>query len=156
MRRSRQQIDRTECDRVLRDCTHGVLAICGDGVHPYAVPLSYAYDGKAIYFHSAKSGHKLDEIAANPCASFCVVEKDDIVPEEYTSYYRSVIAFGAVSEIVGDDAMAALRLLCEKYSPGLDHADELSRCGGRVTMLRLDIDYISGKEAIELVRARRP
>ncbi len=156
MRRSRQQLDRSECDRILRDCTHGVLALCGDGLHSYAVPLSFAYDGVAIYFHSAKSGHKIDEISANPNASFCVVEKDDIVPEEYTSYFRSVIAFGSITEILGEEAMAALKLMCEKYSPGLDHTEELAKCGSCVTMLRFDISYISGKEAIELVRNRMP
>lgn len=156
MRRSRQLLDRPECDRILHVCTHGILALCGDSSHPYAVPLSYAYDGTYIYFHSAKSGHKLDEIAANPNASFCVVEKDDIVPEEYTSYFRSVIAFGSISEIAGDETTSALKLMCEKYSPGLDHAEELAKCGGRVTMLRFVISHISGKEAIELVRNREP
>ncbi len=155
MRRSKHQLDPTESDRILRVCIHGVLALCGDGVHPYAVPLSYVYDGSAIYFHSATSGHKLDEIAANPNVSFCVVEKDDIVPEEYTSYFRSVIIFGRISEICDDEAMSALKLMCEKYSPGLDHAEEFTKCVDRVKMLRLDIDHISGKEAIELVRNRK-
>ncbi len=76
------------------------------------------------------------------------MEKDDIVPEEYTSYFRSVIAFGSISEIFGDEAMAALKLMCDKYSPGLDHTEELAKCGARVTMLRFDIFHISGKEAI--------
>lgn len=155
MRRPKQQLDRDECDRILRVCTHGVLALCGDGIHPYAVPLSFAYDGSAIYFHSAKAGHKLDEISANPNVSFCVVEKDDIVPEEYTSYFRSVIAFGAISAIQDSEAMDALKLMCEKYSPGLDHTEELAKCGNRVNMLRLDIEHLSGKEAIELVRSRK-
>lgn len=154
MRRSKQLLDRSECDRILRYCTHGVLALCGDGSHPYAVPLSFVYDGSAIYFHSAKTGQKLDEIVANPNASFCVVEKDDIVPEEYTSYFRSVIVFGTISEIVGDDAITGLKLMCEKYAPRLDHTEELARCGGRVKMLCLDIEQITGKEAIELVKNR--
>nr|WP_277422240.1 hypothetical protein [Brachyspira hampsonii] len=30
----------------------------------------------------------------NNKVSFCVIEKDDIKPKEYTTYYRSVIIFG--------------------------------------------------------------
>lgn len=152
MRRFKQELGREECERVLGVCTHGVLALCGDGVHPYALPLNYVYDGKAVWFHSAVSGRKLDEIASNPNASFCVVEQDEIVPEEYTSYFRSVMVFGKL-EIVTDEveALHGLKLLCVKYSPGLDHTEELARCANRVKMLRLDIEHISGKEAIELV-----
>lgn len=155
MRRFRQELGQDECEKVLNLCTHGVLALCGDGVHPYAVPLSFVYDSGNIWFHSAICGQKLDEIASNPHASFCVVGQDVIMPEEYTSYFRSVIVFGTI-EIVDDEAEAlyGLKLLCVKYSPGLDHAEELAKCGNRVKMLRLNIEHISGKEAIELVNEK--
>lgn len=154
MRRFKQELGREECERVLGVCTHGVLALCGDGVHPYAVPLNFVYDGNAVWFHSATSGQKLDEIAANPHASFCVIEQDEIVPEEYTSYFRSVMAFGKTEIVTGDNALHGLKMLCVKYSPDLDHTEELAKCGNRVTMFRLNIEYMSGKEAIELVRNR--
>lgn len=47
-----------------------------------------------------------------------------------------------------------LLLLCEKYSPGVDSDDEISQCISRVAVLRLDIDSMTGKEAIELVKKR--
>lgn len=153
MRRFKQELGREECERVLKTCTHGVLALCGDGVHPYAVPLNYVYDGDSVWFHSATSGQKLDEIVANPHASFCVVEQDVIVPEEYTSYFRSVMVFGKVEPVADEaEALNGLKLLCVKYSPDLDHTEELAKCGHRVKMLRLNIEHISGKEAIELVK----
>ncbi|MDE5982020.1 MAG: hypothetical protein K2G92_02780, partial [Duncaniella sp.] len=52
-------------------------------------------------------------------------------------------------------ASSGLLLLCEKYSPGIDPDDEISKCIGHVTVLRLDIDCMTVKETIELVRKRK-
>ena len=96
LRRKRQALSETDCSDILKRGTSGVLALMGDGGYPYAVPMSYVYDGEKLYFHCAKSGHKLDAIAGNPKASFCVVDRDQVVPEEYTTYFRSVIVFGTM------------------------------------------------------------
>ncbi|MFV0411841.1 MAG: pyridoxamine 5'-phosphate oxidase family protein, partial [Oscillospiraceae bacterium] len=65
MRRKKQVLSAEECVEVLNRGTSGVLAVLGDGGYPYAVPLSYVYQGNKIFFHSARTGHKLDAIAAN-------------------------------------------------------------------------------------------
>ena len=62
MRRKKQALSQEACSVVLEKGTSGVLAVSGDNDYPYAVPLSYVYDGEKIYFHCAKSGHKLDAI----------------------------------------------------------------------------------------------
>ena len=80
-----------------------MLAVLGDSGYPYAVPLSYVYAEGRLYFHCAKTGHKLDSIARDPRVSFCVVDQDQIVPEEYTTYFRSVIVFGRASVIDDDE-----------------------------------------------------
>lgn len=157
MRRRRQQLGREECERILRKMTSGVLAVCGADGWPYAVPLSFVYDDGMIYFHSAVKGHKLEVLAENPRASFCVVEKDDVVPEEFTTYFRSVIAFGT-ARIMTDDGekLAALRLLADKYSPGdtRRREEEIAKGFGRLVMVAISVERMTGKEAIELVRAR--
>lgn len=84
MRRKRQLLSQEDAQKILYQGTFGVLAVSGDDDYPYAVPLSYVYDGQKIYFHSAKSGHKLDSISKNPKVSFCVIDKDQIVPDKYT------------------------------------------------------------------------
>ena len=94
MRRKKQQLEEARCVEILKKASSGVLAVLGEGGYPYAVPLSFVYEEGKIYFHSAKNGHKLDAIARENKASFCVIAQDDIVPEEYTSYFASVIAFG--------------------------------------------------------------
>lgn len=41
MRRSRQQLSKSECDAILSMATSGTLALLGDNGYPYAVPISY-------------------------------------------------------------------------------------------------------------------
>ena len=65
--------------------------------------------GTKLYFHCAKAGHKLDAIRAQPKASFCVIDQDQIVPAEYTTYFRSVIAFGTVRILEDEQAKSARR-----------------------------------------------
>ena len=153
MRRNRQQLSREECERILDRCTSGVLALTGDGGYPYAVPLSYVYADGAIIFHSAAEGHKVDAIRRDNRCSFCVIEQDDIRPAEFTTYFRSVIAFGRIHILEDtDEKVQALRLLGRRYSPndepGLQH--EIDKSLDRVLLLRLEIDHLSGKQAIEL------
>ena len=82
MRRVRQQLTTEDCEEILRSATSGTLAVLGDGGYPYAVPLSFVYADGIIYFHSAKSGHKIDAIKNHDKASFCVIAKDEIHGEE--------------------------------------------------------------------------
>ena len=156
MRRHRQQLSREECERILGRCTSGVLALTGDGGYPYAVPLSYVYADGAIIFHSAVEGHKVDAIRRDSRCSFCVIEQDEIKPAEFTTYFRSVIAFGRI-QILEDDneKVQALRLLGSRYSPGDEHGlqHEIDKSLDHVLLLRLDVEHLSGKQAIELVRA---
>lgn len=158
MRRKKQELSRQEVADILHNGTSGVLALMGDNEYPYAVPISYVYDSGRIYFHSAKSGHKIDAIQRNAKASFCVVDKDLVVPEEYTTYFRSVIAFGQIQVIEDDlEKRAAIEKLAIKYAPG-DNAENrnhaISREWEPLCMLEMTIDHVTGKEAIELVKER--
>ena len=156
MRRSAQALGVDACREVLSRGTSGVLALLGDGGWPYAVPMSYAFDGEKLYFHCAREGHKLDAIRREARASFCVVDRDEVVPEEYTTYFRSVIAFGRVRVLENEAQMrAAIELLARRYFPQ-DSAENRRRAIERewagLCMLEMDIEHMSGKEAIELAR----
>ena len=127
MRRAERQLDDAQCERILAGATSGVLALSGDGGYPYAVPLSYVYEKGRIYFHGAAEGHKADAIRAMPKASFCVVEADRVMPREYTTKYRSVIAFGEIREISDSgEKRRAVELLAHRYNPG-DTAERRNR-----------------------------
>ena len=62
LRRKKQALSIEESAAILDRGTSGVLALAGDYDYPYAVPISYVYDGEKLYFHCARSGHKLDAI----------------------------------------------------------------------------------------------
>ena len=154
MRRFKQELSKSETERILHDNTSGVLALIDGNGYPYTVPLSYVYSKGKIYFHSAKSGHKID--AVNNCkkAAFCIIDKDDVQPEKYTTYYKSVIAFGNVEIVSGEkEALYAIKELGEKYYP--DHNAELQKeiekYKSSFLIIRFDIEHITGKQSKELL-----
>ena len=118
MRRHGQQLPEVECLAILERGSSGVLEVLGDEDYPYAVPLSYVCCGDTLYFHCAKAGHKLDAVRRHDKASFCVIDQDQVVPAEYTTYFRSVIAFGRVREVTeAEEFRRAICLLADKYAP---------------------------------------
>lgn len=154
MRRFKQALTPEECAAVLDRGTSGVLAVIGDGGHPYAVPLSYVrLDGK-LYFHFAMAGHKLDAIRADSRVSFCVIDQDRVVPEEYTTYFRSVIVFGT-ARVVDDpvEKRRSIDALCAKYRPGFEAEREAEIDGSwdHFLMVELTPEHITGKQAKELI-----
>ena len=159
MRRKKQALSEKDCAAVLNRGTSGVLALLGEEGYPYAVPLSYVYDGEKLYFHSAKSGHKLDAVRSNPKASFCVIDQDQIIPEEYTTYFRSVIAFGTVRIVEEEEEKrSAIEKLALKYAPedtAENRRNAIDREWAPLCMLEMTVDHLAGKEAIELVRERK-
>lgn len=153
MRRGKQLLSKEDTAAVMNRCTNGVLACLGDEDYPYAVPLSYVYFNGKIYFHSAKAGHKIDAIVKNPKVSFSVIDEDTVVSKEYTTYFRSVIAFGKARIVEGDERLEAFKALVEKYSgnqPEDEKYREISGCT-QSFIIAVDIEHITGKEAIEYV-----
>ena len=155
MRRSRQALEEDTCREILRRNTSGVLAVSGDDGYPYAVPLSYVLRDDTLFFHCAASGHKLDAIRRSDRVSFCVIDQDTVVPEKFTTLFRSVIVFGRarVLEDAGE-RREALEWLAEKYTPDdpEGRSREVDGALGRVCLLAVRIEHMSGKQAIELLR----
>ena len=155
MRRAKCALNNETAEKILREGIFGVLALSGDDGYNYAVPLNYAFADNKIYFHSALTGHKIDAVKNNDKVSFCVVGRHDVVAEEFTSYFTSVIAFGKI-KIVEDTAekIHALELLADKYSPNVNknlREKEISRFSA-VKILILEIEHLSGKAAREIIR----
>ena len=157
MRRSRQALSWQETEEILRRGTSGVLALAGAEGYPYAVPLSYVYTQGILYFHCAKVGHKLESIRRCEKASFCVVDRDEIKPEAYTTYYRSAIAFGRVRILESEEEKRrAIEQLSQKYH----HMDTpahrkavIDREYAPLCMLAFTVEHMTGKQAIELTKA---
>ena len=159
MRRHNQQLTADECIEVLNRCTSGVLAVLGDDDYPYAVPLSYAYKDGCLWFHGALTGHKIDAIEGCPKVSFCVIDKDDVVPEKLTTVYRSVIAFGK-AHVLDDERKIAqgARILGEKYLRGMSDRveSEIAQSMPKLNVIRMDIEHMTGKEGVELTAQKKP
>ena len=157
MRRKRQQLSEADSIAILKKATSGTLALLGDDDYPYAVPISYVYHEGKLYFHSALAGHKIDAIRKCDKASFCVIGQDDVQPEKYTTFFRSVIAFGRI-HIIEDEAekLETARMLGNHYNPNHDEALQVEIENGlhRMLAIRFDIEHLTGKEAIELMRQR--
>lgn len=156
MRRRQQTLTQEECKEILHRGTSGVLAVSGDEGYPYAVPMSYVYADNGLYFHCAQKGHKIDALQQSNKASFCVIDQDQVIPERYTTYFRSVIVFGKIREVTGEEERRkVLLLLARKYAPmqtEQQHERAIQAEASSVCVLRFEIEHMSGKQAIELVR----
>ena len=157
MRRFKQQLPQEIAIEILERNTSGVLALSGDDAYPYAVPMSYVYADGKIYFHSAKSGHKIDAIRRSGKVSFCVIDQDQIVPEKYTTFFRSVIVFGHMCLVEDVEEMRRIAaMLAMKYSSDFKEGipKEIDSSLRNMAILELTIDHITAKEAVELVKQR--
>lgn len=157
MRRTFQSLDENECTRILEKSTSGTLACLGDDGYPYAVPLSHVLiDGK-LYFHGAAIGHRIDAVSSYPKASYCVIEQDKVISEALTTHYRSVIVFGQ-ARLLNDVTQKRIALfkLGQKFAPDMTDKtiEEIDRFIDSVSVMELTIELMTGKEALELKKAK--
>lgn len=158
MRRFKQLLPQENAIEILNRNTSGTLALSGDNDYPYAVPISYVYiDGK-LYFHSAKEGHKIDAIKKHEKVSFCVIDQDQIVPEKYTTYFRSVIAFGKAHLVEDENEMRRIATaIAMKYSANYKDGipKEIDSSIRNLAIVEMIIEHMTAKEAIELVKMKK-
>lgn len=153
MRRFNQALNKDECVDILTNASSGVLSVAGDNGYPYGIPISFVYENGKIYFHSALSGHKVDAIKNNDKVSFCVIAADDVKPEIFTTFYKSVIIFGN-AKIISDQAEKerTIRLLAKKYAPDISLEKEIENYKDNFLMIEITVNEISGKQAKELIK----
>jgi nitroimidazol reductase NimA-like FMN-containing flavoprotein (pyridoxamine 5'-phosphate oxidase superfamily) len=149
MRRFKQQVSEAECIRILQEEKRGVLSVLGEDGYPYGIPMNHWYnpeDGK-IYFHGAKTGHKIDAIARCDKVSFCVWDAGYRKEGEWALNVTSVIVFGRI-RLVADEEKAKLigENLCRKFTDDEEYIrHEIQSAISRVQCLELTIDHMTGK-----------
>lgn len=148
MRRHDKEISSEEAARILESAEYGILSTTGEDGYAYGVPLSYAYKDNCIYFHCARDGQKLDNIKHNDRVSFCVVGATELLPEEFSTRYESVIAFGRASEVFDQEKQEALVAILEKYSSQfMDKGMEYINKDSRLTrVIKIEIEHMTGKK----------
>lgn len=158
MRRKNQALKKEICLDILNRRENGTLALLGDHGYPYAVPLNYVCMGEKLYFHCAVEGHKIDSIRRCEKASYCVIDADRVDTAEYTTRFRSVIAFGKVRLLEDEsEKIAALNAIGNRFCPETPEktGEEIRGAVGHTAVIEFTIDHISGKESQSLARERR-
>lgn len=147
MRRKERQLDNEQTKALLARAEYGVLSTIGTNEFPYGVPISYVYAEEAIYFHCAVVGSKLDNIAANSKVSFCVVGTTQVLAEQFTTNYESVVAFGIAEEVLGDEKNKAMIEIVKKYSPDFMESgrEYIQKADSRVRVMKINVEHLTGK-----------
>ena len=149
MRRIKQQISEEECIRVLMSERRGVLSMIGENGYPYGIPLNHWYnpeDGK-LYFHGAKTGHKIEAITANNKVSYCVYDAGYRKDGEWALNVNSVVVFGRIRLVTDEKKIQRIgdRLL-RKFTDDEEYIQrEIRDALPRAQCLELTIDHMTGK-----------
>ena len=149
IQRVRQKLDREECLSVLKEAKRGVLSVIGDDGWPYGLPINHYYDEETgkLYFHSGKTGHKIDALRACEKASFCVMDEGKRMEGEWWLTFRSVVVFGRVSftEDYGE-AMDVSRKLSYRFTDDAAYIErEIIQSGPAVLVFSLTPEHMTGK-----------
>ena len=147
--RKKQKLNEDECISILKTEKRGVLSVIGDDGYPYGMPLNHFYnedDGK-IYFHSGKTGHKIDAMRSCEKASFCVYDSGIKSPDSWILNFKSVVVFGRI-EFIEDNSKAIeiSRQLSLKFTDDEDYIKkEIAKFKKSVRLFAVHIDHLSGK-----------
>lgn len=148
LRREDRRLDDDAAMDLLKRGEYGILSTTGADGRPYGIPVNYVVEEDAILFHCAKEGRKIENIMANPVASFCVVGRTELVPEKFSTRYESVVVSGT-ADLIEDVTLKreALRALIAKYASDHAVAGEayMDKLMDRTAIVRIAIDHLAGK-----------
>ena len=151
--RKKQVLSREESIAIIQNARRGVLSVLGDDGYPYGLPINHWYneeDGK-IYFHSGKTGHKIDAMRKEPKVSFTVTDGGERRDGEWWLTFRSVVVFGRV-EFVEDHgkALEISRKLSLGFTSDESYIEkEIRESGPGVLCFALTPEHITGKRVSE-------
>lgn len=152
MRRADKQIKDPEViSEVVRNSMICRIGLAKDN-RPYIVPVSFGYDGQAIYFHSAvHAGKKIEYIQENPQVCFECEREVKLVqhsekPCHWSFSFQSVIGYGAITELLtAEEKVAGLHQIMAHYSDREWDFSALSTDNVRVW--KIVIEHICGKQS---------
>jgi nitroimidazol reductase NimA-like FMN-containing flavoprotein (pyridoxamine 5'-phosphate oxidase superfamily) len=119
--------DLTVIEEVLATAVVGYLGIITHEGHPRVVPVNFASEKSAVYFHGALEGEKAEVIREGPQVTFHANVPYSVIPSYWlaqkhasgaTMFFKSVQIDGR-AVVLGDpqEKSRVLQLLMEKYQP---------------------------------------
>ena len=149
MRRQDKAIeDKHALEVILKHAMVCRIAMC-DGQMPYVVPMCFGYADDRLYLHCVPEGKKIDILRRNPRVCFEVDIDQELVrgtqPCNWSFKYRSVVGFGSAVFVEDlNEKKRALDVLMEHFGgEASSYPDDVL---GRVTIIRVDIESLTGKQ----------
>lgn len=151
--------DQVELDAVLARTRWVTLAMCR-GDEPYLVVVNHGHDParRCLYFHCAADGRKMEVLRANPRVWGIAVEDLGYLDGECDHAFRSVMFGGRVRFLESEaEKREALEVMIRQLEPepGPVMARTLTPARlASVTVGRVDLDVMSGKQALPARKGR--
>ncbi len=116
-------IDQKKIDEIINSCDVCNLAMIDENNMPYVVPMNFGYNDGCIYFHSDKSGKKIEILKKNPQVAVSFSTNHELYAQNpnvacsYSMSYKSVFAYGKVEFIEDyDSKIEAMNNLMKNYT----------------------------------------
>ena len=153
IRRTKSEISVEEAKILLKNNKRAAFSVNGDNGYPFTIPINFYYDENEnkIYFHSAKSGHKIDSIKASNKVCFTTWDDGYLDEGDWAYHVSSCVVYGRA--ILVDDRKITeekVRILAMKYYPTTKEVEqEIQKSIDRVQLVAIEIEHISGKKVHE-------
>ncbi len=151
MRRKDKEItSREEIDALIRGCTVCHLSFAIEN-EPYVLPISFGYDGKYLFIHTALSGKKIDWMTRNARVSFAMERHVRLIADEsdpcrFTFAFESVLGMGHVQEVTDlNKKQYGLNQIMQQYT-GRQWSFE-PKAFKKVRIWRIEIETLTGKRS---------
>jgi len=139
----------SEIEDVIRRAKTCRVALCDNSL-PYVIPVCYGYEDKALYFHCAPEGRKLDIIRTNNDVCF-QMDTDVEFRESQTACswslkYRSVVGRGKAEVLKEKNGkLEALHVIMRHYSSQVYKMDEKKL--NALTIVKITVYELIGKKS---------
>lgn len=139
-----------ELESIIAKCEACSLSMVDEHGMPYVIVMNFGYRDDHIYFHSSRTGKKIDILLKNPnvCVAFSTDHQLRWVNEDvacsWGMKYRSVLAYGKVEFIDDfDEKEEALRIIMGNYS---EHEFTFNAPAVKdVMVFRVKVDVLEGR-----------
>lgn len=149
-RKDREITDKSELESIIRSANLMRIALV-DGDMPFLVPVFYCFDGdgKALYFHSAQAGSKVEILKRNNNVCFEISVDHGIIESDvacdFEARHRTVIGFGKA--VFVKDEGEKIKALDSIVAHFTDKKFEYPKANLNQTMVvRIDIVSMKGKK----------